>query len=118
MQKRKGEEMPLYYVFKDLEKRRGRKDLLQKKIKTLALNHFKQNAKILSKVFIADQDQESSLKFIIILKNDNYGEVNKVFRFLGDYDCSELSYRYPVDFRIIPESLESSCKNKELVFEN
>jgi hypothetical protein len=118
MQKRKVKEKPLYYVFKDLDKKGGRKDVLQRKIKSLALDHFKKNAKLLSKVFITNEDQDRALKFVVILKNDDYSGVNKIYRFLGDYGCTELRYKYPVDFRLLPQAFESSCKNKELVFED
>ena len=118
MQKRKVKEKPLYYVFKDLDKKGGRKDVLQRKIKSLALDHFKQNAKLLSKVFITNEDQEHALKFVVILKNDDLKSAKIVFRFLGDYYCFDLSNRYPVYFDLIPKSLESKLDCKELIIEN
>ena len=109
--------MPLYYVFKDLEKRRGRKDLLQKKIKSLALNHFKQNAKILSKVFITNENQENHLHFVIALKSRSIANSKKIYGFIGDYYSTELSYLYPVDFQLIPKEFVNDVNYSEIVFE-
>ena len=118
MQKRKVEEINFYVALKDLERRRSKGEILKKKVKTLAKKYFEEKSNLVERVILTNSDQDNFLNYTIILKKYSLKNKIRVFGFLGDYFCTDLSYKYPVDFNIISKNEEVKTDYQEVVFQN
>jgi len=64
------------------------------------------------------ENHHDDLLFCIVLKEDNTANRRKVFSFLRDYKCTNLSETFPIYFQFVSKEIENKLLKKEVILNN